>query len=97
MPRSFEHGDGDYRPRIPQYPEIQDILGTAVNAVLVGNADPKAALDQAQEAAAEAVLSGFPPKEMVEGKHFRSHAGREGSDRIVSAEPRAAPRTVDAR
>lgn len=45
---SFEKGDGDYRPRIPEYPEIQDILGTAVNAVLAGNADPKAALDDAQ-------------------------------------------------
>ena len=45
---TFEHGDGDYRPRIPQYPEIQDMLGTAVNAVLVGNADPKAALDDVQ-------------------------------------------------
>ena len=45
---SFMNGNGDYRPRIPQYPEIQDILGTAVNAVLVGDADPKAALDDAQ-------------------------------------------------
>lgn len=45
---TFEHGNGEYRPRIPQYPEIQDSLGTAVNAVLVGNADPKAALDRAQ-------------------------------------------------
>ena len=44
----FVHGNGDFRPRIPQYPEIQDILGTAVNAVLVGDADPKAALDAAQ-------------------------------------------------
>jgi multiple sugar transport system substrate-binding protein len=42
------NGDGDYRPRIPQYPEIQDILGTAVNAVLVGDADPKVSLDKAQ-------------------------------------------------
>ncbi|SON58034.1 putative ABC transporter-binding protein precursor [Hartmannibacter diazotrophicus] len=50
---SFEHGDGDYRPRIPEYPEIQDILGTAVNAVLAGNADPKAALDDAQAKAEE--------------------------------------------
>lgn len=49
---SFTHGDGDFRPRIPQYPEIQDILGTAVNAVLVGNADPKTALDEAQAKAA---------------------------------------------
>ena len=48
---SFEHGDGDYRPRIPEYPRIQDILGTAVNAVLVGNSDPRAALDGAQKAA----------------------------------------------
>jgi multiple sugar transport system substrate-binding protein len=45
---SFAHGDGDFRPRIAQYPQIQDLLGTAVNAVLVGNADPKAALDAAQ-------------------------------------------------
>lgn len=49
--KSFENADGDYRPRIPQYPEIQDLLGTAVNAVLVGNADPKAALDEAQKQA----------------------------------------------
>jgi multiple sugar transport system substrate-binding protein len=48
---SFEHGDGDYRPRIPEYPKIQDILGTAVNSVLVGNSDPKTALDAAQAAA----------------------------------------------
>ena len=48
---SFVHGDGDYRPRIPQYPEIQDILGTAVNDVLVGGRDPKEALDDAQERA----------------------------------------------
>jgi multiple sugar transport system substrate-binding protein len=45
---TFNKGDGEYRPRIPQYPQIQDILGTAVNAVLVGNADPKGALDAAQ-------------------------------------------------
>ena len=50
---TFEHGDGDYRPRIPQYPEIQDLLGTAVNAVLVGQADPKGALDDAQAKAAK--------------------------------------------
>ena len=45
---SFENGNGEFRPRIPQYPELQDLLGTAVNAVLVGNAKPKAALDEAQ-------------------------------------------------
>jgi len=51
---SFEHGDGDYRPRIPEYPKIQDILGTAVNSVLVGNSDPKTALDAAQKEAEKA-------------------------------------------
>jgi len=45
---SFMNGDGEYRPRIPQYPEIQDMLGTAVNAVLTAGADPKQALDNAQ-------------------------------------------------
>ena len=45
---SFMAGNGDYRPRIPQYPEIQDLLGTAVNSVLVGDEDPQAALDAAQ-------------------------------------------------
>lgn len=49
--KSFENADGDYRPRIPQYPEIQDLLGTAVNAVLVGGVDPKTALDDVQEMA----------------------------------------------
>jgi multiple sugar transport system substrate-binding protein len=49
----FKDGDGDYRPRIPQYPQIQDILGTAVNAVLVGDEDPKKALDDAQAEAAK--------------------------------------------
>jgi multiple sugar transport system substrate-binding protein len=49
---SFVNGDGDYRPRIPQYPQIQDILGGAVNAVLVGNVEPQKALDDAQAKAA---------------------------------------------
>jgi multiple sugar transport system substrate-binding protein len=49
---SFENGNGDFRPRIPQYPEIQDLLGTAVNAVLTGTAEPQAALDEAQAKAA---------------------------------------------
>ena len=31
--QTFISGDGEYRPRIPQYPQVQDILGTAVNAV----------------------------------------------------------------
>lgn len=55
LDESFENGNGEFRPRIPQYPELQDLLGTAVNAVLVGNAEPQAALDAAQ-AKAEALF-----------------------------------------
>ena len=46
--QSLENGDGDFRPRIPQYPQLQDLLGTAVNAAVVGNADPRRALEEAQ-------------------------------------------------
>jgi multiple sugar transport system substrate-binding protein len=52
---SFENGDGDFRPRIPQYPELQDLIGGAINAVLVGSVDPKTALDTIQ-AKAEALF-----------------------------------------
>ena len=52
LDRSFENGDANFRPRIAQYPEIQDLLGTAINAVLTGTAEPKAALDEAQAKAA---------------------------------------------
>jgi len=52
---SFEHGDGDFRPRIPQYPELQDLIGGAINAVLVGQTDPKTAMDGIQ-AKAEALF-----------------------------------------
>ena len=48
---SFEHGDGDFRPRIPQYPELQDLIGGAINAVLVGQAEPKTAMDDIQSKA----------------------------------------------
>lgn len=51
LAQTFENGNGDYRPRIPQYPEIQDLLGKAVNSVLAGAAEPKTALDEAQAAA----------------------------------------------
>lgn len=50
--QALSKGDADFRPRIPQYPQIQEILGNAVNAVVVGSADPKAALDDAQARAA---------------------------------------------
>ena len=45
---SFENGDGDFRPRIPQYPELQDLIGGAINAALVGQTEPKAAMDAIQ-------------------------------------------------
>lgn len=50
---TYENGNGEYRPRIPEYPEIQDILGSAVNSVLAGAAEPQAALDEAQADASE--------------------------------------------
>lgn len=46
---SFEEGDGDYRPRIPQYSIIQDALGTHVNAFIVGQVTAEEALDAAQK------------------------------------------------
>jgi len=38
----------DYRPRIPEYWEIGDILGSAVEEVLVGIKPAEKALDEAQ-------------------------------------------------
>ncbi|MGQ9851058.1 MAG: extracellular solute-binding protein [Aggregatilineaceae bacterium] len=46
---SFEKGDGDYRPRIPQYSIIEDALGTHVNAFLVGQETAEQALEAAQK------------------------------------------------
>jgi multiple sugar transport system substrate-binding protein len=45
---SFDKGDGNYRPRIPQYPKMQDIIGLAVNEVLHSQKTAKQALDEAQ-------------------------------------------------
>lgn len=50
---TYENGNGDFRPRIPQYPEIQDYLGTAVNSALAGALEPQEALDEAQARAIE--------------------------------------------
>lgn len=41
--------DVDWRPRIPQWPAVGDIMATAVQAALVGQAAPKASLDEAQK------------------------------------------------
>ncbi len=51
----FEKGDGDYRPRIPAYSKIQDVLGNTVNGYLAGQMTAKAALDEAQKVAEEAL------------------------------------------
>ena len=45
---TYENGNGDYRPRIPEYPAIQDLVGKAVNGVLAGSTTAQAGLDQAQ-------------------------------------------------
>jgi len=45
---AFEKGDGDYRPRIPEYSIIQDALGTYVNAYLIGQETAESALQKAQ-------------------------------------------------
>ncbi|MDR3564223.1 MAG: sugar ABC transporter substrate-binding protein [Negativicutes bacterium] len=45
---SFMKGDGNYRPRIPQYSIIEDALGTYVNSFLVGKDTAQSALDKAQ-------------------------------------------------
>ncbi len=49
---SFENGDGDYRPRIPQYSKMQDAIGIAVNQALHGEKTSQEALDEAQAAIA---------------------------------------------
>lgn len=51
----FEKGDGDYRPRIPAYSKIQDVLGNVVNEFLAGQKTAKEALDEAQKVAEEAM------------------------------------------
>ncbi len=43
------------RPNIPQYPKISEALGAAVQAVLLGKAQPQAALDDARRQADEAL------------------------------------------
>lgn len=41
--------DVDWRPRVPQWPAIGDVLATAIGSALAGQAAPKAALDDAQK------------------------------------------------
>ncbi len=44
-----EDTDVEWRPRLPQWPAVGDIMATAVQAALVGQAKPKESLDQAQK------------------------------------------------
>jgi len=46
--KSFETGDGDFRPRIPQYARMQETLGLVVNQVIIGELTAQEALDRAQ-------------------------------------------------
>ncbi|WP_162784776.1 ABC transporter substrate-binding protein [Paracoccus suum] len=43
-----EDTDVDWRPRVPQWPAVGDMVATAIAAALAGQATPKAALDAAQ-------------------------------------------------
>jgi multiple sugar transport system substrate-binding protein len=46
------------RPPIPEYPEISKALGQAVQAILLGKEEPKAALDAAAQQADTALAGG---------------------------------------
>ena len=43
------HGDGDYRPRYPEYSQIQEILGLRVNQAITGELSPEEALRLAHD------------------------------------------------
>jgi multiple sugar transport system substrate-binding protein len=45
---SLEQGDGDFRPRVPQYARLQDALGLVVNQVITDQLDSNTALQQVQ-------------------------------------------------
>ena len=42
-----EDTDPEWRPRVPQWPEIGNIMATAIQKALVKQATPKEALDEA--------------------------------------------------
>jgi len=45
----FIHGDGDYRPRVPEYSQIQDILGLRVNQAITHELTAEEALEAAAD------------------------------------------------
>jgi len=46
---TMEIADPEYRPRIPPYVQIEEVLGTKLNQALTGALSPSAALDQSNE------------------------------------------------
>ncbi len=46
--KAFQNGNGDFRPRIPEYPQIENAVGLAVNLVINNQETAQAALDAAQ-------------------------------------------------
>jgi|LZCG01.1.fsa_nt_gb multiple sugar transport system substrate-binding protein len=47
MLKLFISGNGDYRPRVPQYSRIQDILGLRINQAITHELTPEEALNKA--------------------------------------------------
>ena len=45
----FIHGNGDYRPRVPEYSRIQDILGLRINQAITHELTPEEALEKASQ------------------------------------------------
>ncbi len=43
----FQDGDGDYRPRVPEYSQIQDIIGLRINQAITHELGAREALDLA--------------------------------------------------
>lgn len=55
---SLEHDtDVDWRPRVPQWPAIGETMATSIQATLVGQKQPKQALDEAQARIAQIMKS----------------------------------------
>lgn len=48
-----EDTDADWRPRVPQWPEIGEVMAVAIQGALVGQKAPKTALDEANAAIAK--------------------------------------------
>jgi len=49
MHKVYQNGDGDYRPRVPEYNEIQSILGLRVNQAITHELSAEEAISKAAE------------------------------------------------